>query len=328
MVGQGILFEYKTKFNYNVSDDNSTFVGWSYSRRNLFENCLLQYYYNYYGASKKIARNELLEDHLHFLKSLKNIKLRVGEIVHLVIRSHLKKLKQYPTTPAFGLAQWGQKIFRNDLEFSNEFLKDKSLRPKNREILLSEFYHNIPNAEDLWEEANISLKTALDNFIGSPRIQDFRLGAIEPKSIIEEKLNLKIGKKRVSGQIDLAFEDSSQRTKIIDWKTGMPNNSDDSLQLFSYALLMSEKYGISPDDIDIYKIYLESEEIVSSTVNKNEIMRAKGRILQDIDRMNSMDSYGKNAVSKVFTPCDQPLICQMCPFRTICPSNKEDYRND
>lgn len=25
-----------------------------------------------------------------------------------------------------------------------------------------------------------------------------------------------------------------------------------------------------------------------------------------------------------FTPCEQPLICQMCPFRTVCPSIKEN----
>lgn len=324
MTAQGMLFESEQEYNYKVSDDTLSSVGWSYSRRNLFETCPLQYYYNYYGASKKIARNELLEEKLHFLKSLRTIKLRVGEIVHLVIRIHLMKTKKYPITSSVGLAQWGQKIFRNDLDFSIEFQKDRSLRPDDKQVLLSEFYHNNPNARDLWDAANISIKNALDNFIISPKIQDFRSGISDPDSIIEKRLNVKIGKNNISGQIDLAFKDQ-QRTKIVDWKTGIPNNSDDSLQLFSYALLMSETFGITPDDIDIYKIYLESEEIESSKVNRKEMMRAKGRILQDIDRMKSSDSYGKDATSKAFTPCDQLLICQMCSFRAVCPTNKENY---
>lgn len=326
MAVQRSLFESEVKFNYKVSDDSSP-LGWSYSRRNLFETCPLQYYYNYYGASKKRARNEPMEESLHFLKSLRTIKLRVGEIVHLVIRNHLTKKKKYPITASFGLAQFGQKIFRENLDFSIEYQQDTDLRPTDRQVLLSEFYHNNQNARDLWDEGNQSIKIALDNFMLSPEIEDFRLGISDPDSIIEKRLNIKIGKNNVSGQIDLAFKDQ-ERTKIIDWKTGVPNTSDDSLQLFSYALLMSEEYGISPDDIDIYKIYLESEKIEPSKVNEREMMRAKGRILQDIDRMKSSDSYGKNAVSKAFTPCDQPLICQMCSFRTICPTNKENYIND
>ena len=323
MLEQKILFEFEPKFNYKVSDDYSSSAGWSYSRRNLFETCLLQYYYNYYGASKKIARNELLEDQLHFLKSLKNIKLRVGEIVHLAIRTYLKKQKQNVLISALGLFQWAQKIFRNDLEFSIEFQKDRSLTPNSRTILLSEFYHNAPDAMELWEEANTSLKNALYNFINSPQIEEFRLGAAEHSLIIEERLNIKIGRKNISGQIDLAYEDQ-QRTKIVDWKSGVSNDSDDSLQLFSYALLMTEKFGIAPDAIDIYKVYLESVEILSSTANKNEIMRAKSRIIQDIDRMQSLDRYGRNAIFQAFTPCEQPLICRMCPFRTVCPSSEEN----
>lgn len=326
MVVQGTLFESEVKFNYKISDDSSS-PGWSYSRRNLFETCPLQYYYNHYGASRKIARNEPSEEKLHFLKSLRTIKLRVGEIVHLVIRNHLIKKKKYPITSSFGLARWGQEIFRKDLDFSIEFQQNGSLRSDDKQVLLSEFYHNNPNARDLWDEGNLSIKNALDNFMLSPEIEDFRLGISDPNSIIEKKLNVKIGKNNVSGQIDLAFKDQ-EITKIIDWKTGVPNNSNDSLQLFSYALLMSEEYGISPDNIEIYKIYLESEEVISSKVSRKEIMRAKGRILQDIDRMKSSDSYGRNAVSKAFTPCDQPLICQMCSFRTICPTNKENYLND
>ena len=323
MYEQRSLFDYEQKVNYKVADEHSHFVGWSFTRRNLFETCLLQYYYSYYGASKKLTENEPLKEQLHFLKSLRTIKIRAGEILHLAIRTYLKKQKQNTLLTAYGLINWAQKLFRADLQFSLEFQEDPHLTLNDRDVLLSEFYHNLPDAMDLWEEANLNLKTAISNFITSTAVEEFRLGASISSSIIEEKLNIKIGLKNVTGQIDLAF-DTRQGTRIVDWKSGVSNGSDDSLQLLSYALLMTTKFGIEPERVNIYKIYLESEEILPYSVSEQELLRAKGRIIQDIDRMQSLDRYGKNALFKAFTPCEQPLICQMCPFRTVCPSSMEN----
>lgn len=321
MFEQISLFDCEQKVNYKVSDEYSHFVGWSYSRRNLFETCLLQYYYRYYGASKKLTKNESLKEQLHFLKSLKSIKLRAGEILHLAIRTYLIKQKQNILMSDVALITWAQKIFRKDLEFSRRFQENSTLKPDSKTVLLSEFYHNDLDAEQSWVESNLNLRASINNFINSPEIEEFRQGAIISSSIIEEKINIKVGQKNISGQIDLAYN-HREGTKIIDWKSGSPSNGDDSLQLFSYALLMTEKHCIEPNAIDIYKVYLESEEILPSKVDKYEIMRAKGRIIQDIDRMQSLDRYGRNAIFEAFTPCEQSPICQICPFRTVCPSSR------
>ncbi len=330
MLEQQILFEYKPRINYKVTDESASSVNWSYSRRNLFETCLLQYYYNYYGASKKITPNEPLKNQLHFLKQIKSIKMRAGEVLHLALRTYLKRQKQNIRMSALGLSGWAQKIFRGDLMFSTEFQEDRTLKPSKRLILLSEFYHDEPDAAHLWEDANQSLINAITNFMQSPVLEDFRLGAVaDPDPVIEKRLFMKVGQRSVSGQIDLAFS-ASQRTKVVDWKSGFSDGSEDSLQLFFYALLMNENYAISPNLIDIQKVYLETEEVQTYQVDEGGLIRARNRIIQDIDRMQSLDRYGRNAVSRAFTPCEQPLICRMCPFRTVCPSNssEENWLND
>lgn len=330
MLEQQLLFEYQPKINYKVSDESALSVNWSYSRRNLFETCLLQYYYNYYGASKKINPNEPLKDQLHFLKQIKPIKMRAGEVLHLALRTYFQRQKQNIRMSALGLSGWAQKIFRGDLIFSNEFSKDRTLKPHNRIVLLSEFYHNEPEAINLWEEANQNLINAITNFMQSPVLGDFRLGAAaDPDPVIERMLFMKVGQRSVRGQIDLAFS-ADERTKIVDWKSGFSDGSEDSLQLFFYALLMKENYAILPHLMDIQKVYLETEEIQTYQVEEGGLIRARNRIIQDIDRMQSLDHYGRNAVSKAFTPCEQPLICRMCPFRTVCLSNssEENWLND
>lgn len=321
MFEQQILFDYQPKINYRVADEYSPPVGWSYSRRNLFETCLLWYYYNYYGASKKTAPNEPIKEQLHFLKHLKPVKMRVGEILHLAVRTYFQRQKQNRRMSALGLSGWAQKIFLSDLTLSTEFQKDRSVKPYGKTVLLSEFYHNIPEAKDLWEEANLSLVNAIANFMESPVVEDFRLGGeADSDSIVERRLYMKAGTKTVSGQIDLAFK-SGGRTKIIDWKSGFSDGSEDSLQLFSYALLVNNKYGIDLNLIDIYKVYLETEEVSAYRVEESGIMRAKSRIIQDLDRMQSLHHYGKNAIFEAFTPCEQSQICRMCPFRTVCSNS-------
>lgn len=48
----------------------SPLIKWSHSRRDLFERCLLWYYYKYYGSTARTAKAEPLKEQLHFLNSL------------------------------------------------------------------------------------------------------------------------------------------------------------------------------------------------------------------------------------------------------------------
>jgi hypothetical protein len=100
---------------------HSPSIEWSFSRRDLFERCLLWYYYRYYGSAARTAKAEPLKEQLRFLNSLSGIRLRAGKILHLVICTYFRKLREGRELTTDGALRWAQKIFRGDLDYSLEF---------------------------------------------------------------------------------------------------------------------------------------------------------------------------------------------------------------
>jgi hypothetical protein len=43
-------------------------VEWSYSKRDMYEQCPLRYYFNYYGSTKNSAKSESRKSQLQFIK--------------------------------------------------------------------------------------------------------------------------------------------------------------------------------------------------------------------------------------------------------------------
>lgn len=293
-------------------------VKWSYSRRGNFETCLLKYYYQYYGSSARSAPNEPLKEQLKLLKGLKSIPLRMGEIVHFVIERHFKRLRENPGITNTGIDSWARDMFRKDLEASVEYQRTGQPSTSQYAVLLSDFVLRDDAALERWNIANESLGTAVTNFLLSRQFETFRYGGLHPDAILEEKLSIKLGESSASGKIDLAFP-TEDGISIVDWKTGTSTSADDSLQLLSYALLVSNKLGIEPERIRIFKAYLELDSVTEDRASVQEILRAKVRIIQDIGRMEAMDRYGATGISGAFTPSEHVKICRICPFRTVCP---------
>jgi hypothetical protein len=55
-----------------IEESEHSKIKWSYSRRETFDRCLRQYYYQYYGANQRTAKAEPYKDKLKFLKELSN----------------------------------------------------------------------------------------------------------------------------------------------------------------------------------------------------------------------------------------------------------------
>ena len=104
----------------------------------------------------------------------------------------------------------------------------------------------------------------------------------------------------------------------MEWKIGDSDGIEDSLQLLSYALGAIDKYGCSATDIDLYRIHLGDSKISHFEVCERKLLNAKARIIQDMEKMQSLDGYGRDAVAVAFTPCGQPRVCVLCPFQEVC----------
>lgn len=292
---------------------------WSYSRRNLLERCPRAYYYQYYGANRRTAKAEPLKERLHFLKTLPSRHLRVGQIMHLAIRTYLMSHQQKKGWTVKGLLNWAQKISQGDYVYSREYrLGDTPPEGRYPPVLLLEFYYGLENADRLFLESESRMIKALQNFAVNPKFANFRRGACNPNALIEKNISIKNSHFSMFGKLDLVYPDGD-RIGIVDWKLGAAGNNDDSLQLLSYALGAIKEFNCQPDSIDLYCIHLSDSSIESSNISEQEVSRAKGRIIQDLERMKMMDEYGKQAIAEAFTPCAQPRICAQCVFESICP---------
>jgi CRISPR/Cas system-associated exonuclease Cas4 (RecB family) len=293
-------------------------IKWSYSRREVLEQCPRRYYYQYYGANLRAAVAEPLKDTLRFLKTLGNRHLRAGEILHLVVKSYLKHLQDGESWSLARMLCWARDIYHRDLEYSRQYQsREQSDDGEYPPALLLEFYYGFEDAEELWTESESRLVKALTNFMTNAELEHFRFGARHASAIVEKSVHLEEEHFSMDGKIDLAYPQGG-RIVVVDWKMGQSNGSSDGLQLLSYALGAVKEFGCPSSNIDLYRVHLANGKVSPFAVYEREVRSAKARIIQDLERMQELDDYGQKAVSEAFTPCNQPRVCALCSFRGVC----------
>ena len=315
---QMTLFE-ERKLEKPSKSDKPAFSKWSYSRRGMLEQCPRKYYYQYYGSNLNTAKNDPHKEKLRFLKKLQNRHLRSGDILHYVIRWHLKEFQQGKQPSLDHLLQWAKKDFRADIRYSQQYkrgfpLSDNFRHPK----LLLEFYYGLPDAESVCADTEKRLMTALTNFITGQNLAQFREGAGKASALIEESARMKNDDFTLSGKVDLIYW-INDKVVIVDWKIGGSGSSDDSLQMLAYALWAKQKLGMPSDSIMLQMVHLADNTMSTFSVCQKKLNRVEARILQDLERMQAVHKYGIQGVVEAFTPCAQPKVCEMCQFQEICP---------
>ena len=292
---------------------------WSFSKRGMLEQCPRKYYYQYYGSHKDKAKSDPHKEKLRFLKKLQNRHLRSGDILHYVIRWYLMKLQEGKHLSLYGVLQWALDDFRKDIKFSQQYkhgtpLSDEKYPP----TLLLEFYYGQTDAESFCFQSEERLVRALTNLVESQNIAQFCEGVTHPSVLIEESARMKNDYFTLSGKVDLAYQ-KDNKFVIIDWKTRGSDSSDDSLQMFAYALWAKQRFEYPLDAITLYRVYLEDNTFSTFHVGEKDIARVEARILQDLERMQEADNHGRRGLVGAFTPCAQPKVCELCQFQEICP---------
>ena len=319
MVGEQMTLFEESESEWNNESDKSKFSEWSYSRRNLLDQCPRKYYYERYGSNLQTAKNDPQKEKLRFLEVLQNRYLRTGEILHFVVKAYLNKIRQGEQWSLDRLLNWARKIYHADLEYSRNYehgtpLPDEQYPP----ALLLEFYYGWSDAESVCIEAGKRLIEALANFVKSQNLAQFREGASRPAALIEKTIYFKTVHFIFRGAVDLAYCEDDKLV-IIDWKIGSASSSDDSLQMLAYAWWVKEEFKHLPDYITPYRVHLVDDTVLPFTVSAKSLTQVEARILQDLERMREADKYGRRGVVEAFTPCAQLKVCEMCQFQEICP---------
>ncbi len=292
---------------------------WSYSRREDLEICPRKYYYDYYGANRKTAKDEENKEALIQAKTWKSRHLRTGEILHLVIRTYLNNRRNGNSWTTNGLIDWAKKIFRDDRLYSSGRLSQAEiLKRKYQPTPLLEYCFQLKDAEALCSEAEERLVQAIKNFVTRPELTLFHSGAKHSRAAIEKTLIFKNESFRGRGQIDLVYPNNDKMV-IADWKIGTSGGAEESLQLAFYGLWAVNEYKCNLDKVELFRVDLSEVKVTKYSFTAISLNRAKARILQDLEGMHLLHRYGVNANAKAFTPCAQPKICALCPYQKICP---------
>ncbi|NPV89968.1 MAG: DUF2800 domain-containing protein [Firmicutes bacterium] len=298
-------------------------IVWSYSRREIFEQCPRRYYYEYYGSSKRSALSDPEKTNLRHLKGMQNRYQRAGTILHLVISTYLRHAQKGNNWSLDRLINWSSKILRSDRLYSNSDPDGKNpIKEKYPPILLREYHYRQKDVNLLYSDIEERLNSAIESFLKATVFSEFRDAGALPGALIEQNLRLQSLPCKVTGKLDLAYN-SDRSITIVDWKLGASDGTgEDSLQLASYALWAIDNFGHTAETIRICKAYLQSEEIIDYKINDNVIRAANLRIQQDVERFILLHNYGDKGIRDAFTPCSQPGICSLCNFQILCPEGR------
>ena len=291
---------------------------WSYSRTNTLEKCPRKYYYHFYGSNSRKAKSESDKSVLKILKNLSNRYMRTGNILHLVIKTYIKKQLEGYSWDVDQLLRWANSIYLKDREFSQIYKNSPSRYNSNlKSVPLLEYYYEYENVEDLFIKSQSQMLTALNNFVKYNHFVDLINSLSGAYVDIERRIRPIFDKFITEGRIDLIYR-KEKGIEIYDWKIGDSSNPEDSLQLLFYACWTVDEFRCQPEDITVHKANLLNKSVSSYTFSLKSLQRTVARIKQDIERMKSIDKYGNNAIVDAFSPCRQPKVCALCPYQEVC----------
>jgi hypothetical protein len=300
-------------------------IGWSYSRRSTLEQCARRYYYTYFGANKRVARDEPQKAELHLLKGLSTRHERTGTILHQAVAWYLRRLQRSEVPSLDHLLAWAGRLFTEDRAYSRMHPDGGESDPQQKfsPVLLREYHYRQPNAEALCNEAEARMLDALIAFATAACYESFRASATVPGALIEHPIKWRGLACRVEGKVDLAFENSGRPT-VVDWKLGRGDGTGaDSLQWAADALWAIDHFGCEPGALRVCMAHLGSSTVTDFRADTGILAAARARIVQDAVRMAAVQRYGEAGIAEAFTPCLKPAVCCACPFQRACPEGSQ-----
>lgn len=303
---------------------------WSASRARGFGECKRTHYYQYYGGWLGWDRDEPEErQQIYRLGKLQRMHMLAGNVVHSCVARYFRE-KPQREMDAGELSEIGVEMLRARFRESQEGLWRRSA---------SKYTHL---AEHHYEEDVVRNRAAVAEYGGRfvERIRDSIQGFFEspdlawlreaaPDSYVHvEKENsfdtFDFEGTKVFGIPDFAIQDGRGLVHLYDWKTGRPNEENDSFQLHVYALYADTEWQVPVERFRAYDAYLGSREVVPCEISEKSLDEARARIRASIQAMRELhfnaDEGMGSAAPFPRIPADSPEVrtCRSCRFRELC----------
>jgi PD-(D/E)XK nuclease superfamily len=295
-------------------------AAWSYSRRGAFEQCLRRYFFDYYSA---FITDPVLLDGVVRLKLIQNRYTRCGSILHLVLKTFLRKARNGQVWSKTWTKHWAQELLKQDIEYSTSVAAGSPIRHERfGPAVLQELISKCPDGLEMVQSHGSQILKAIDGFFDNDRFKSFVNAARRTDSLIEERISLPVFDVRTSGQVDLAFN-ADDYAAVVDWKLGAAaDDGNESLQLSYYGMWAADHYRRSAREVRVYKAHLASNDVVEFTASDRVFASARARICQDAKRMEVLQPYGESGEIEAFTPCAQAGVCRLCRYQTVCAEGR------
>lgn len=293
---------------------------WSYSKSQTLNTCTRRYYYDYFGASRRLATGDPDKPELVRLSQFSTRHLRAGALLHLGIRTFYKKLLGDQEVRAAGLVSWVRTLFESDRAVSRTYCRTGRLPGEGAfdPVVLLEFVRAPQEAESLFESAAERLTNAFRNFLTGAPCAPYRDPALAQEALVEKRFKVEAGDIVVTGQVDFACR-MGPDFRIVDWKIGDDAiAAPQSLQLLSYALWATETQGIPLEEVEILQIPLLGQPGEPVRVTSGMVELARSRIIEETQMTGALEEFGREGLASAFTPRDHPKICVACPYRDPC----------
>ena len=308
-------------------------LSWSTSRARTFATCRRKYYHDYYLSWLGWERGaEPDRRRAYLLKKMTRMPMLAGDIVHRGIARYYAERDQGGTWTADQAIEWATRELRRGYKESRD--GGWRARPAKSVRLAEHHYEEERIDEGSGAAATYGkgfverIETCLRAFFEMDEIAQEREAAPGDWLACEEMSTFELFDTKVFAIPDFAFierassSEASDRVRIVDWKTGRPNEAD-RFQLEVYAFYAREKWGVAPHLTLARDVYLGAREVADVVFEPGDADETLERIESSMRSMRALhfdagESVGDADAFPKVPEADAPRHCSTCNYRELC----------
>jgi CRISPR/Cas system-associated exonuclease Cas4 (RecB family) len=279
-------------------------LGWSSTRSETFRSCRRRYFFQYYARYDQ----ELPQARIQRLRSLSSLPMLVGEVVHEVVATLLRRLLR--TTAPIDRERFTTHA-RQTIETSLAHTPLMEVHYQQRPE---------PQAAELLE----TVLACLDQLFASERYSWLvRVLQADPRYLIEPP---GYGEARLQGmkiyaKVDCLIEADGELV-ILDWKTGRQDPAKHLRQLLAYAAWAEDHLGQAAERIRCLAAYLKHDYAeIEKRPTAADLQGLAVEVAAEIRQMQALCRDAERNIplaKEAFPLTDHHGYCSSCQFRELC----------
>ena len=293
-------------------------LSWSVSRSRMLRECPRRYFYHYYlswEGWKPAARPDRKKAYL--LKSMVNLDMLAGQVVHDVIREMFNRDREELTTVT---CEQARKLAVTRLSDAWRQSKERMwLRSPKRFTNLFEHYYGKEVTTSRRDQVREKVETCIANLFASEAFRSIRRAGVKYWLAIDQIDSFAFAGVKVYAAPDFALRDG-HTVRIYDWKTGKPDARVQE-QLSCYTLFAADRWKVRPHLIIASVVYLKEGRAEQIEVTEEMLGSLQDHIRANLSEMMKLLRSVEHNIPRdidAFPRTQDAAQCSRCVFREIC----------